>query len=327
MRRPSGFTLCALAFAATAALLAAGKAHGQSVDGASTTHAAGLPSARNVDHIGLSVPDIEQATRFFVDVLGAQVLMTGGPWSDPKGGSFARVLGVDPAASIKVAMLRVGPVTSVELVEFTAPGQRREMPKPSDWGAAHLALFVDDIDLATASLRARGVQVLEGPVTNGPGPIEGSRYIYFMTPWGMPMELEQRSGPLAYEAPGRRPYGPASSWSWRPPGESDGETMILQTLTIGRTAAAGVAAAGVEPTLARVVSAVRAMPGTFEYGWHRSGRGQRTFVAYGRFADAAAATSANGTARALLNRLGRLETDILRAPAAAAATTTPAPSK
>ena len=123
-------------------------------------------------------------------------------------------------------MLRLGPVTSVELVEFTVPGQRRVMPKASDWGASHLALFVDDIDLAAASLRERGVKVLEGPITNGPGPIEGSRYIYFMTPWGMPMELEQRSGALPYEGPGRHPYGPAPAWNWRPQGEAEGETTV-----------------------------------------------------------------------------------------------------
>ena len=93
--------------------------------------------------------------------------MTGGPWSD-SGGSFARVLGVDSRTSIKVAMLRVGPVTSVELVEFTAPDQRRVMPKASDWGAAHLALFVDDIDAATASLRARGVNVLKARSRTAP---------------------------------------------------------------------------------------------------------------------------------------------------------------
>jgi catechol 2,3-dioxygenase-like lactoylglutathione lyase family enzyme len=310
-RGPRGAILFALGFAATAAAILGGRAaHGQSVRPAPLPAAATVPTARNVDHLGLSVPNLEQATRFFVDVLGAQVLMTGGPWSDPKGRSFARVLGVNPKASIRVAMLRVGPVTSVELVEFTAPGQRRVMPKASDWGAAHLALFVDDIDVASAALRARGVKVLEGPVTNGPGPIEGSRYIYFMSPWGMPMELEQRSGQLAYEAPGRHPYGPAPSWSWRPVGELEGETTVVQTLAVDIAITADVASA-----LDQVGSAVRARPGTFEYRWLRSGHFPRSFVAVGRFADAASAASAGDAARAALGRLGRFSEDVLAAPA------------
>jgi catechol 2,3-dioxygenase-like lactoylglutathione lyase family enzyme len=84
-----------------------------------------LISLRDVDHVGVTVPDLEQATAFFTTVLGAQLLMTGGPWSDPDGGSFARVLGVHRQASVRVAMLRLGPQTTLELLEFESPDQRR----------------------------------------------------------------------------------------------------------------------------------------------------------------------------------------------------------
>ena len=306
MRRLSAPSVCLLACAATIGLLAAQRAFSQSIP---VPTANGLPTARNVDHVGLSVPDLEQAKRFFVDVLGAQELMNGGPWSDPKGGAFARVLGIDRRASIKVAMLRLGPVTSVELVEFTVPGQRRIMPKASDWGAAHIALFVDDIDAATKSLRGRGVTVLEGPITNGPGPIEGSRYIYFMTPWGMPMELEQHSGTLSYEGPGRHPYGPAPAWNWRPQGEAEGETTIIENLMANSSPGADLGAA-----LDRVGAMVRKMPGTFKYRWLRSGVSPRSFVAYGRFADAASAASAGEAARGALGGFGSFSNDVLTDP-------------
>lgn len=261
----------------------------------------GLPTARNVDHVGFSVPDLDQATDFFVEVLGAQVLMTGGPWADPEGGSFARILGVHRRASIRVAMLRLGPVTSVELVEFTTPDQRRVMPKPSDWGATHLAIFVDDIEAATAALRQSGVMVLEGPVTNGPGPIAGSRYIYFVTPWGLPMELEQRSGPLPYEAPGRQPYGPASSWDWRPPGEVEGEVVRFETLVAKTDDGART---GHE--LASAETAIRTLPGTFEYRWFRSSEDPQVFRSYGRFASPAAAELARQAAATRLSAVGRI---------------------
>ena len=32
-----------------------------------------LPGLRGVDHIGITVPDIEQATTFFVDVVGCNM--------------------------------------------------------------------------------------------------------------------------------------------------------------------------------------------------------------------------------------------------------------
>lgn len=33
----------------------------------------GIPGMRGVEHIALTVPDLEEATRFFVDVLGCEV--------------------------------------------------------------------------------------------------------------------------------------------------------------------------------------------------------------------------------------------------------------
>ena len=45
---------------------------GVEVDETPTTprEGGGLPGLRGVDHVGITVPDIEQATAFFVDVLG-----------------------------------------------------------------------------------------------------------------------------------------------------------------------------------------------------------------------------------------------------------------
>jgi catechol 2,3-dioxygenase-like lactoylglutathione lyase family enzyme len=299
--RPQSATSVLAATVAAAAISIPIAALSQSIPPPAPAVTAGLPTARNVDHVGFSVPDLEQATQFFVEVLGAQVLMTGGPWADPEAGSFARILGVHPRASIKVAMLRLGPVTSVELVEFTSPDQRKVMPKPSDWGAAHLAIFVDDIEAATAALRQKGVTVLEGPVTNGPGPIAGSRYIYFVTPWGLPMELEQRSGPLPYEAPGRRPYGPASSWDWRPSGEVEGEIVRFETFVANSGNGTRI---GHE--LASAETAIRSLPGTFEYRWYRSPEDPQVFRSYGRFASAAAAELAKQAVETRLSAMGRI---------------------
>ena len=127
-----------------------------------------------------------------------------------------------------------------------------------------------------------------------------------MTPWGMPMELEQRVGALPYEEPGRHPYGPAPSWNWRPVGEAAGETTALQTLVVGSAEPATISAA-----LDALATAVRKLPGTFEYRWLRSGISPGSFVAYGRFADAVSAVSASEAARASLVGFGRFSSDVL----------------
>ena len=41
----------------------------------------GLPGLLGTEHIGLTVPDLEAATTFFVNVLGAEVLFEAGPFS------------------------------------------------------------------------------------------------------------------------------------------------------------------------------------------------------------------------------------------------------
>jgi catechol 2,3-dioxygenase-like lactoylglutathione lyase family enzyme len=40
-----------------------------------------LPGLLGVEHIGLTVPNLEAATKFFVDVLGAEALFDVGPFS------------------------------------------------------------------------------------------------------------------------------------------------------------------------------------------------------------------------------------------------------
>ncbi|WP_232847058.1 hypothetical protein [Shewanella nanhaiensis] len=40
----------------------------------------GIPGLKGGDHIGFTVPDIEEATTFFVDVIGCSVLYDAGPF-------------------------------------------------------------------------------------------------------------------------------------------------------------------------------------------------------------------------------------------------------
>ena len=150
----------------------------------------GLPGAHGVHHVAYTVPDLDQAVDFFVTVLGAQEAYRLGPVCDPVGGWMAEHLAVHPRASARIAMLRLGPVTNLELFEYTSPDQRREPPRNSDWGGHHLAVHVEDVDVAVEYLRRQpGVRILGSPETITDGPISGDRWVYFTTPWGMQLEL------------------------------------------------------------------------------------------------------------------------------------------
>lgn len=61
----------------------------------------GLPGVRGIDHIGFTVPDIDEGVGFFRDVLGCQEAMRFGPFCDDEGTFMQDLVDVDPRAAIK----------------------------------------------------------------------------------------------------------------------------------------------------------------------------------------------------------------------------------
>lgn len=153
-----------------------------------------IPTYNTIDHIGITVPDLEEAVAFFVDVFGAELWYREGPSEDPDGDEMWRELRVHPRASVRLAMLRFGSTATVELLEYRLPAGEAPTvpPRNSDHSASHLGLRVADIDAAAEYLRGvAGVEVLAGPQTVPDGISAGLRWLYFITPWGLSMELVQ----------------------------------------------------------------------------------------------------------------------------------------
>jgi glyoxylase I family protein len=149
----------------------------------------GLPGLTRLDHIGFTVPDLEQATRFLVDVLGCEYMYTLGPFRHDDTDWMREHLAVDPRAVMReLHFFRCGGQAVFEVFEYSAPDQRTELPRNSDIGGHHVALYVEDLDVAVDYLRANGVTVLGDP-TASRGPSEGQRWVYFLAPWGMQFEL------------------------------------------------------------------------------------------------------------------------------------------
>ena len=149
----------------------------------------GLPGLRGLDHVGFTVPNLEDALRFFIDVLGCEHFYDLGPFRSD-GDWMATNLNVHPRAVMKkLAFLRCGHGSNFEIFEYEAPDQRRVVPRNSDVGGHHLAFYVDDFDAALAYLRAKGVRILGEPTVRTEGPSAGKTWVYFLTPWGMQCEL------------------------------------------------------------------------------------------------------------------------------------------
>jgi glyoxylase I family protein len=148
----------------------------------------GLPGLAGLDHIGLTVPDIDEATAFLVDVLGFEYLYTLGPLADD-GDWMQTHLNVHPrAVAKKIRFFRCAGSPVLEVFEYDSPDQQVNPPRNSDHGGHHVALYVDDLDAAVRHLHDRGVRILGAP-TASRGPHQGQRWVYFMAPWGAQFEL------------------------------------------------------------------------------------------------------------------------------------------
>lgn len=159
----------------------------------------GLPGLRGTDHIGFTVPDLDEAIRFFVDVIGCEPFYELGPFQS-EGDWMQTHLNVHPATVMKrLKFLRCRHGSNFEIFEYAAPGQDSTPPRNSDVGGHHLAFYVDDMDDAVAYLKSRGVRMLGQPTVRTQGPSAGQSWVYFLSPWGMQLELVSFPGGKAYE--------------------------------------------------------------------------------------------------------------------------------
>jgi catechol 2,3-dioxygenase-like lactoylglutathione lyase family enzyme len=159
----------------------------------------GLPGLTRVDHIGFTVPDLAEARAFLVDVLGCEYMYTLGPYRHDDTDWMSEHLGVHPRAVMReLHFFRCGGQAIFEVFEYSAPEQDLTVPKNSDVGGHHVALYVDDMDTAVKYLKSQGVTVMGDP-TASRGPSEGQRWVYFLAPWGMQFELVSYPGGKAFD--------------------------------------------------------------------------------------------------------------------------------
>ena len=173
---------------------------------------AGMPGMEGAHHVGLTVPNMDDAVRFFVDVVGCEESIKLGAFKFADDWMNVH-LNVNPRAEIKrFQMVRCAHGINLEIFEYGAPRQATAPPRNSDVGGHHLAFYVDDIEAAVRYLKDCGVTVLAGPLPVTEGPAAGQTINYFLAPWGLQLELISYPRGMAYEAGAR-----AVLWSPKAP--------------------------------------------------------------------------------------------------------------
>lgn len=108
---------------------------------------------KKVDHIGIAVQNLEETLQFYTETLGIELQ------------------GIETVEEqkVKVAFLPVGD-TEIELLESTEPdGPIAKFIEKKGEGIQHIALRVDNIELAIEEMKAKGIKMIDEKPRYGAG--------------------------------------------------------------------------------------------------------------------------------------------------------------
>jgi catechol 2,3-dioxygenase-like lactoylglutathione lyase family enzyme len=131
---------------------------------------------RGLDHVSVTVADLDRSLAFYRDLLGLRVREAG----EEEGGQMATIVGF-PGVRFRYADVELGDGRILELLQYLEPAGTPIRQRTCDPGSGHIAFLVADIDEAYAELIAAGVTVRSAPVTieGHPGTV---RVIHSMSP-------------------------------------------------------------------------------------------------------------------------------------------------
>lgn len=136
-----------------------------------------------IHHVGMSVPNLESARAFYVDLLGLEELGSGGWSASAQMDRLTRLHGT----SARMMFLAAGNIY-IEMFEFAAPRPAASQAERgvNEYGFTHLCFDVDDTAAIHARLAAAGVDFHCDPIDSS-----GVRTVYGRDPFGNVIELQQ----------------------------------------------------------------------------------------------------------------------------------------
>ncbi|MDT8319714.1 MAG: VOC family protein [Xanthomonadales bacterium] len=151
---------------------------------------------KRVDHISLTVPDLEAAIEFYTSVFGAELDYRMGPFDAAEiprmedGRDWTEAHINVPGARLEIAMLKFADGLGMELFRYEKPDDAAKAPpRNCDVGSRHLCIEVTDLDDAVKFLEASGCTPMAGSIDMEDGPCPPSRSWYVLDPFGNQLEL------------------------------------------------------------------------------------------------------------------------------------------
>jgi catechol 2,3-dioxygenase-like lactoylglutathione lyase family enzyme len=143
-----------------------------------------------VAHTAVCVADVEEAVRWYEEVLGLKVLS---PPYLMEGDQIERDMGElvrDPVVKAAIVGLRGGGDRVLEVIEYP---RSRGHPRPADWsitdhGLTHVGLVCDDVAATRSELEAKGVEFLTREIAE----VAGLRTTWVRDPFGVVFILMEK---------------------------------------------------------------------------------------------------------------------------------------
>lgn len=120
-----------------------------------------LPGVIGVHHIGVSVPDLDKAREFYIDILGGVEEVAPLEWADNP--FIDAVVGLKGSAA-RQFFCRLGTM-QIEVFEYSAPKQSAQDPRRgvNEYGYTHFAIEVEDAKAVHERIVAAGLPVHTPP--------------------------------------------------------------------------------------------------------------------------------------------------------------------
>jgi methylmalonyl-CoA/ethylmalonyl-CoA epimerase len=114
---------------------------------------------KRMDHVGVSVKDIEKAIKFYEEVIGMEKV-----FDREFDASLARIIGI-AGAKARIVHMKLGD-SVIELFHYASPEGRvpRSDQNQSDFGLTHIGFMVEDFEKTYEHLKNHGVFFLGEPV-------------------------------------------------------------------------------------------------------------------------------------------------------------------
>ena len=153
---------------------------------------------KRIDHVSLTVADLDAAVEFYTRAFGATLAYSMGPFDAAEiprmedGRDWTEAHVNVPGARLNIAMLQFPDGLGMELFRYEQPADAAtEPPRNCDIGSRHLCIEVEALDSAVEFLRELGCTPLAGSIDSLDGPCPPSRSWYVLDPFGNQLELVQ----------------------------------------------------------------------------------------------------------------------------------------